>query len=278
MDRALRLALCAVAGVLAAAGPVRAGSISISIGPRVTFEGGNVVAHLHVTNGGDEAAHSVTPTLSFGDKRLRGDTKDQLAPNEAIDPVLTLPVGDVGQGRWVYRVTVDYTDANQYPFQALHVGLISLGSPPPAKVVVPGIQAEPVTSDGSLKVRVKNLAGAERRATVAVLVPEGVEVTGPARELSLAAWEEETVAVPLVNRTALPGSRYPVFATVAYDDEGTHQAVVAQGTLDVRAPQSFFQTRQTALWVGAGVLFVLWLGAVAWWAIGRARGGAPRPT
>jgi len=90
--------------------------------------------------------------------------------------------------------------------------------------------------------------------------------------MKLAAWEERTVSVPIVNRTALPGSRYPVFALVQYDDEGVHQAVAGQGMVSIEAPHSFFERWRLWFGIAAGVLVAAWLGVLLMWAIGsRAR-------
>src|SRR5438094_5804733 len=161
-------------------------------------------------------------------------------------------------------MAIDYTDANQYPFQAIHVGLVTVGSPPPAKVAVAELKANPLSSSGTLRIRVKNLAGVVRQASVSVVAPEGIEVTAPAQDAKLAAWEERTVSVPIVNRTALVGSRYPVFAEVQYDEDGVHQAVIGQGMVAIEAAHSFFEVRRTWFWIAAGVLVALWLGFLVW--------------
>jgi hypothetical protein len=126
------------------------------------------------------------------------------------------------------------------------------------------VRAEPLASTGSLRVRLKNLAAAARQASVHVVVPEGVEVTQPEQSLALAAWQEGSLSVPLVNRTALAGSRYPVFVTAEYDDEGVHQAVIGQGMLEITNPRSFFQSQQQLLWIAAAVLIAAWLGFLGW--------------
>lgn len=264
MTRTAPLLLSLVLGLLAGAVPVRAGSISISLTPQVTLKGDQLVATARITNGGDEAAHAVVPLLRFGDQQVRGQVKDRLEPREVIEPSVSLAVGTLGPGRWPYRLAVDYTDANQYPFQALHAGFVLVGNPPPAKVAVPEMKTDPVAGSGALRVRVKNLGEPTRQVTVLAFVPEGVEATTPSQAITLGAWAEETVTVPLVNRAALPGSRYPVFAIVQYDDEGTHQAVVAQGMLEVTAAQTFVQSNRSWLVGLAAALILGWLAYLMW--------------
>jgi hypothetical protein len=257
-----RLASSALAVLLA--GPALAKNISISITPAVELRDQALVARIGVRNGGDEAAQSVTPVLVFRGQQVRGEARNELGPQEAMQSSLSVPAGELGPGRWPYRVAVDYTDANQYPFQALHAGLVTVGSPPPAKLAVAEVKGDPLSSSSPLRVRMKNLAGVERAATVSVAVPEGIEATSPPQQVTIAAWQEAKVEATLVNRTALAGSRYPVFVTVEYDDEGIHQAVVAQGLVEIHGQQSFFETWRTAFWVGAAVFVLAWLGFLLW--------------
>src|SRR5881628_1018894 len=251
------LALCLL-------GPAAAGSISISIAPVVEPREVALSAQVKVSNVGDETAQSVAAVLVFGEHKARGEIHPSLAPGASVDAALSLPVGELGTGHWPYQIAIDYTDANQYPFQAIHVGLVTVGSPPPAKVAVAEVKADPLSSSGRLRIRVKNLAGVVRQASVSVVAPEGIEVSAPAQDLRLAAWEERTVSVPIVNRTALVGSRYPVFAEVQYDEDGVHQAVIGQGMVAIEAAHSFFEVRRTWFWIAAGVLVALWLGFLVW--------------
>jgi hypothetical protein len=98
---------------------------------------GALAVKIKVSNTGDEAASSVTPVLRMGDKETRGTRRESLGPNESMEDTLNLATGDLGPGRWPFRVAVDYTDANQYPFQALHVALLTVGNPSPARIALP---------------------------------------------------------------------------------------------------------------------------------------------
>ena len=264
--------------VLCLASPAAAGSISISIQPVIELREGALSARVKVSNVGDEAAQSVAAVLVFGEHKARGDIHPTLAPKESMDAALSLPVGDLGTGRWPYQVAVDYTDANQYPFQAIHVGLVTVGSPPPAKGAVSELKADALANAGPLRIRLKNLGCVVRQTAGTVATPEGIEATTPAVDVKLAAWEERTVSVPIVNRTALAGSRYPVFAQVQYDDEGVHQAVAGQGMVSIEAPHSFFEKWRLWFGIAAGVLVAAWLGVLLVWSMSsRGRRAETRP-
>src|SRR2546428_9828429 len=139
-------------------GPAVAGSISISILPVVELREGALSAQVKVSNVGDEAAQSVAAVLVFGEHKARGEIHPSLAPGASMDATLSLAVGDLGTGRWPYQVAVDYTDANQYPFQAIHLGLITVGSPPPAKMAGSGVKAGPPSHTGPAPLPPHNLA------------------------------------------------------------------------------------------------------------------------
>ena len=246
-------------GVSLLAGPAVAKNISITISQATRVENDNLVVDVKIGNSGDEAALSVIPTLHFGDKQLRGKGKPTLDPNTTFEETLSLPVGTLAEGRWPYRLAVDYTDQNQYPFQALQTQTVVVGNPPASKVAVPGIKSEDIAGTGKLSVTVKNLTPDTRTAHVDVLVPEGLEVTDGARQVTLEAWKEAQFEVPITNRTALVGSRYPVFVSAEYDDGPVHQAVVAQGIVSVVGAESFFMRNRQLLWVVAGAMVVGWL-------------------
>jgi len=245
------------------------GSISISIAPTAEVKDGVLTVRVRVSNGGDEAAESVAPVLQTGESTTRAEARPSLGPGESMTSALSLQVGTLAPGRWPYRLAVDYTDANQYPFQALHVGLFTVGSAPPGKVAVSEIKAQPLSGSGTIRVHVKNLAGAERQVALKVAVPDGLEVTRPVEPVSLAAWGEADVSVPIVNRTALVGSRYPIFVAAEYDGDGLHQAVVGQGIVEIQSAQSFVGTWRTPLWIAGGTLVVVWLGFLLWQALAR---------
>ncbi len=245
--------------VLGLAAGAEAKTISITIGQKAELRGENLVVKTTVGNTGDEAAKSVAANLRFGDKQVRGKLRDELAPNATFEEELTIATGTLGEGRWPYQIAVDYADANLYPFQALLVTTMAIGSPPPAKFAVPEIKASPIAESGPLTLRFKNLGATERDVSYRVAVPEGLEATDGTGTMHLKGYGEDSMSVTVVNRTALAGSRYPVFIAVEYDDGGMHQSVVSQGIVEIVAPRNFWEENQKLLIGGVGFLVALWL-------------------
>jgi len=257
--RALPLA----AVVVLVARIVQAGTISITLTVRPTLADGKLGVQVKVANGGDEAAQSVAAVLGFRGQTVRGTLHQSLEPKQSFDETLTLPAEGLADGRWPFRLAVDYTDANQYPFQALQVQLVTAGSPPPAKVGVVGVKASGgIAGSGDLDVSLKNLGPDPRTVVVGAMVPDGLEATQPGAPVTLAGWAQQDLAIPVTNRTALPGSRYPVFVVVEYDDGPVHQAAFGQGVVDVVGEDSFLDRNRRWLVGGAIALVVLWIAVV----------------
>jgi hypothetical protein len=256
---------------LALAAPASGKTISITISQKAEVRGDTVVVKTTVGNTGDEAAKAVAANLRFGDQSVRGKVHDELAPNASFEEELSLPVGSLGPGRWPYQIAVDYADANLYPFQALLMAFTEVGSPPTPKVSVPEIRSDGIADSGSLRLRVKNLGAVERDVSYRVAVPEGLEASDPTGSVHLGSWGEATESTTIVNRTALAGSKYPVFVVVEYDDGGVHQSVIAQGIVEIVPPRNFWEANQTLLVGGIVALVVVWLALVARGMMGRRR-------
>jgi hypothetical protein len=244
--------------------PATAGSIGIATEVRATVERGSLAVVVKLTNTGDEAARAVVPTVGFRDHEARGESRATLAPSESMETALRLPLGDQA-GQWPLVTRADYTDANAYPFQALHVALVSAPPATPALVVVVDVDAKAVVGSGDIHVRVKSLSEGSRQVRVRFHVPRGLEVSPPIVPLTLEPWADATAEAKVVNRAALAGSRYPLFVTVEYDD-GIHHAALGHAAVEIRAPRS---APAWLAWVVAAVLLVVWVAVVGY---GRLKG------
>jgi hypothetical protein len=250
-------------GLLAAAATAHAGSISITTTQSARLDGKSLVVSVQVGNTGDEAALAVTPLVRFGDTEVRGKRQESLAPNARFEDTITVEVGELQTGTWPYLVGVDYTDGNQYPFQAVQGGRIAVGNPAPAKIAIASMTAGKLAKSDDATITVKNLEGVARTTAMRVMVPTGLEADPASSELTLEPWEEKTVTVTLTNRTALAGSRYPVFASIEYDADGTHFAVLGQGVVEIIPSETLIDRLGGGLWIGAaalGGLFILLVG------------------
>jgi hypothetical protein len=250
-------------GMLVIAAVAHAGNISITTQQNAHLDGSTLHVEITIGNTGDEAAHAVTPLVRFGDKEARGQRVDTLTPNASVKDMLTLDVGRLTEGTWAYMVGVDYTDANQYPFQAVQGGRLAVGSPPPAKISIASMKAGKLAKTTTLAVSMKNLEGLPRTVAIRLMPPDGIEASPATKDLTFEPWQEQSFDVTLTNRTALAGSRYPVFASAEYDAGGVHYSVLGQGIVEIVPSETLVDRFGGSLWIGAvglGVLFVALVG------------------
>jgi hypothetical protein len=251
-----------------------AGTISINTEVSVAVKGSALGVTLKITNTGDEAAQTIAPEVRLGNQRVRVPGRASLPPGEPLEATVEVPWDPAASGQWPLVTTVDYADANGYPFQALQVAIVSLGTASPSLVAVVDVTASPVATTGTVRARLKSLSEVARQATLRFIVPRGLEVIEAARPLPLAPWSDTKVEAEIVNRAALAGSRIPVFVAVEYDDEGGHHVSLAHDVLEIRAAES---ARGSYAFASAAALMAAWVLVVTvrrW----RARAGTVTPT
>jgi hypothetical protein len=246
-----------------AASQAWAGTIAIQVSHQAELREGELRAAVTLSNEGDEAAHAVTPVLRFRGAEMRGATQAKLPPKEPVEASLALPAGSLADGHWPYEIVVEYADANLYPFQALSVGMLAVGSPPLPKVAIPALTSPTLATQAELPVHVKNLSETERRVTLKVFAPDAIEEKHAREETLLGPWAELEIPVELTNRAALPGSRYPLFVTVEYEDGPVHQTLLAQTSVEILASDARVGPGGHYLWITAAILAALFAGLVA---------------
>lgn len=258
MRTTLALAIALLFGTEASAG-----TISIQISHRAELSGGELRAKVTLSNEGDEAARSVTPLLRFRGAETRGATQAELPPKQPVEAELALPADSLGDGHWPYEIVVEYADANLYPFQALSIGTLAVGNPPLPKVAIPALTSPALATQAELPVHVKNLSETEQRVTVKVIGPEAIEAKQGIEQQVLGPWAELEIPVELTNRAALPGSRYPLFVTVEYEDGPVHQTLVSATSVAIEAGAAGPGPGGRSLWIAAAILALLAIGFVA---------------
>jgi len=257
---ALTRRILATSSLVLAGTMASAGSISISTQIVATARERTLAVTLEITNSGDEAAMSVAAQAEFGGAFARAEPRPSLAPGEKMQASLELPRTAAAAGQWPLVTRVDYADAKGYPFQALQVAVVSVMASP-SLVAIVDVDVHPVAGSGRLRARLKSLSDAARPVQVRLVTPRELEADPPGAALSLAPWGEAAVEAKIVNRGARVGSRYPVFVTAEYDDQGVHHTAVGQTAAPIveagRLPAN-------ALLLVAGGLIVLWLGLLGW--------------
>jgi len=220
--------------LLLASVPAAGGQIVLQISSTAQLRGDVLALDLIVLNAGDEAAFSLRPSLALHERELLGASRESLAAGASFETTLALPVPGLAPGRWPFRVAVDYTDARNYPFQALQLATIDRGSAGESGLELVGIDAPALSGRGALGIRVRNPGSLPRRAAIALAAARDLEVEESGRSIALAPGQQLDVKFALGPRTALAGSRYTVFAIVEYDEAGVHRSLVRESVVLVQ--------------------------------------------
>jgi hypothetical protein len=245
---------------LAAATPSVAGSIRLATEVRATIERGSLAVVVNLRNSGDEPAHRIEPRVQFGSREARGDSRAVLRPSETMTMSAQIPL-DAAVGQWPLVTRVDYTDVNGHPFQALHVALVSTPAATSALIAVVDVDAKLVGTSGTVRARLKSLSETVRELRVRFLVPGGLEVDAPERTLALEPWQDAVAQGTIVNRSAISGSRYPVFVVAEYTDDGGPHATLGHAVVEIRGVDPKYGR---TLLVAAAALIAAWVLMLVW--------------
>jgi hypothetical protein len=247
-----------------AASPAEAASITLRLFPELTWTEATLSLALEVLNEGDTTARAVVPVLWFSGKSVRADVHPALAPGDTYEAKLTLPAPPPAPGRWPYRIAVDYTDASRHPSQALAVGTLVAGEPPPVDVAARDVPTLRFSRSGALALRLANQGTEPRSLTLRAHVPQGLELAEPLPPVELLAGQERVLEVLLHNANALPGSRYAVFVSAEYAAGGVHQTLVVPASVEIVATEPLLEARASWLYGAAAALVVIWCARVLW--------------
>jgi len=238
-------------------GRSHASIISIVIRSEVSISEDNLKVSLTVTNKGDEPAENVKPSLEVGGKTINGETHKILSPNDKFTEDFTSAVQFGKPGSYPVIITVDYTDANHYPFTALEVNYVDYKEAPNARVAgtIGALDLYDNDSD-KLKVTVKNTEEIAKKVSVRLVTSKEFAVQNRVQEIALSPGGERKLAFNIKNAGGLPGSTYPVFAVISYEDATYHYLNVASGNILVKK-QGLWHGLKTPLLILFAVLLVI---------------------
>lgn len=230
--------------------------ISLNISADTTARPPDLNVQIVVTNIGNEAAHDVQITLKTEKETATLPGRSLLAPNASAEVQSTLSIEETVLGRHPLFVTVGYADTNGYPFSAILCATFFIEKDTSSDIF--GMMStEPLAESGRLYLQLKNVGQEEVGFRTNIFTPREVSVGDYEREMQLSPGRETSFEVPIHNFSALPGSRYPVYAVVEYEKEDIHYTNVISGQVEIIASISFF-TRYRSWIVGiAGVLFLI---------------------
>ena len=229
---------------------------------------------IGVNNEGSESAHDVVPRafLSTGEESLQEGGK-VLAAGDSLESHHLLTIDGSQRGTFPLFVRVDYEDANAYPFTAVLCTTYSVHEGSQADIFG-HLEIDPIEDKGILRLRVKNLASASIRSSLTLFAARELSFGDHSTPLLLQAGQEKRLEVDLYNFSALPGSRYPVYAVLQYQQDNRRHTFLARGQVEIRARLPLF-TRYRS-WI-AGLAGLLLMAGFAWVVFHRRRRSTSAP-
>jgi hypothetical protein len=235
------------------------GTIRMTISTSAEHRDGALDVDLTISNGGNEDASAVVPVITCHGRSERAKGARTLTPGGKATERIRLATGTIKEGRWPCRVEVSYSDANGFPFQAVHAFLFEVGSPPPARVLLDLTSVEALDDSTDTTIPVRNLDAIAHSVRVESFVSGSLSASITPPELQVPPNSDRNVSLHLVNRRAKIGSRLPVVVTMEYESAGYHHAAVVSTTVTVIAPPPFLTRYRLALMSVGGLLALVGL-------------------
>ena len=227
--------------------------ITIATSVETKIEDNRATVRISVRNKGDEPAYNIRITARVMEEIVVSPLLDILKPGHPYNRDMGMDLIVEKAGRYPVIVTVDYTDASYYPFTALAVSFLDYKEKAVGRVFG---RADPleIARGGRVGVALKNLETAEKNIRVRLILPKDFSTPAPEMEVTVPVGKEKTVAFDIQNISALPGSRYPVYALLEYEDEQRHYTSEVEIRIDVIEDQGMPDAYKIALIAAVTIL------------------------
>lgn len=238
--------------------------ISIETSTSLNISGEKAQVVVLTKNKGDEPAYNLKVSVEIGGRQFEGLQKEALSLNEQYRAEFNVAPDFKKPGRYPVVVNVDYTDANLYPFSALSAVYINYKDALNARAA--GVIA-PVTlsKKGRISLEVNNMDSMERTFRFRLIAPKEMLIANPEGDVTVGPGMGKTVSFDVKNISALPGSVYPVFALLGYEDDKHYYSTVSAGNITIVKEKSFLDAYK---WLLFGILAVL-IAVVVFYNYGR---------
>ena len=241
--------------VLLCATPSFAGVLKIKTQTTVQTTGDQLHITVTLTNEGTAIAYNLQVHLELLGKTLDSKLKPQLDPSKSSSFVFEKRAEGIKAGRYPLTVSVDFHDANQYPFSALSGMTFSAGPDVNSDLAVMG-KAISMGKSGELPLNIKNMGADKKKILATLMLPRELSTPTPQIRFSMDPRSQKDLNFEIRNFSALPGADYPVFCYFEYDLENIHHTAVCSTVIKIIEPENLFRQYRW-LWIGiAGILIL----------------------
>jgi hypothetical protein len=233
--------------------PAKGSYLTLLTDIRTSYDGKELLLSVTVTNRGDEPAFQVMMSGDLNGKIVTGPLQESLGVGETYSATLGLDIALEREGQYAAVVKVDYADANRYPFSAISLAHFVHGAAHPSQIFG-SLENIDLSRAGKLPLTVKNLDEKGRKVSIRLILPREISARSLVAEAPLKEGSVEEIRFGLKNLAALPGSSYPVYALIEYDEGAAHYTTSAKGVVRIIDDPGFSKSNRTFL-IGLAVLF-----------------------
>ncbi len=235
--------------------PSFAGILKIKTQTTVQTTGNQLHVAVALTNEGTATAYNLQVHLKLLGETLDSKLKPQLDPTGSATFVFERSAEGTKEGRYPLTVSVDFHDANQYPFSALSGMTFALGPDVNSDLAVTGKDMA-MSKAGELFLNIKNMGTTKKKTLATLVLPKELSTPTPQMNFLLGPRSQKDLGFEIRNFSALPGADYPVFCYFEYDLENIHHTAVCTAVIKIIEPENLFRQYRW-LWAGlAGILIL----------------------
>lgn len=211
---------------------------------------------ITVQNRGEEPVYNIQVEVTFPDGKKLLPIISTLVAGSETKFAVNHKSFKLNPGRYPIIIFADYMDATEYPSSALLVTHLFLGEAR-FPMVFGSIPATHISSKGELYLKLKNLDDQPKSLSITVVLPRGIHLANrDLKRLVLEPYKKSTIKFPVKNDIILPGSAFPAYVIMEYDQGLLHHSAVASCSLMVRDKGALHNYR-IYLIVGGSLLLVI---------------------
>ncbi len=192
---------------------------------------------VNLNQTGDEAAYNIEiePIVSDEFNANKTIRKDILNPGESLNEIINLSKNKpIYTGEYPFAVLIKYQDANGYPFSTVSYHSIKYKEETTSDIFGE-IEEYSLNEDetGSISINVRNYDVKNHNIKITLYLPREIKSEKKQKILPVEGFEEKIVNFEVESFGALKGSKYPIFASLEYEDERYHYNYFAKGTIEI---------------------------------------------
>ena len=234
---------------------INAGYITMKTQTTINITDNSLKVKVTATNEGDEAAYNVQINTNENQRGQSSPIKQVLAVKDSFEYESVFDLPYTKHGRYPLVVSIDYTDANQYPFTAPSATYYSFGSDT-VSTVFGSAKGVRLTNFATIQLMLKNIGEVFREVQIWLITPKELSVQEKIKKETLQPRSELNTAFTVSNFSALPGSRYQVFFIIEYEDESKHYSNIVPCFINLDESKVFFKKYKWYIIAVPSALFV----------------------